>query len=253
MCLVNNERKMANRRHSLGDEVDLVAKQAKIVSFKDEEKYKHVLRFVHPSTMMVAGPTGSGKTQFVSKLLMEKMFSPEPERIIWVYAQWQPAYDLLQSQIPMIEFINGLPPNFLGTLSPLVRNLVVLDDQMAEVGGSKDLAQLFTQGSHHRNLTILYLVQNLFDQAKSMRTVSLNSQYLVLFKSPRDATQISTLGRQMFPHKSAFLPMAFEDATTLPHSYLLLDLRPETDKRFQVRTRIFPSETPTIVYCPVGI
>ena len=243
---------MTKRRYSLGDEEDFMAKKA-MTARLDEEKFKSVLRFVHPSTMMVAGPTGSGKTQFVNKLLTEQMFEPMPERIVWVYAQWQPLYDQLQAKIPGIEFINGLPPNILETLSPLTRNLVVLDDQMADVGGSKDLAQLFTQGSHHRNLTILYLVQNLFDQGKSMRTVSLNSQYLVLFKSPRDATQITTLGRQMFPHKPGFLSQSFEDATTLPHSYMLLDLRPETDKRFQVRTKIFPSDAPAIVYRPVGI
>ena len=203
--------------------------------------------------MMVAGPTGSGKTQFVVKLMTERMFEPEPERIVWVYAQWQPAYDLVQAQFPKVEFLNGLPPDFASSLSPLVRNLVVLDDQMADAGGTKDLAQLFTQGSHHRNLTVLYLVQNLFDQAKSMRTVSLNSQYLVLFKSPRDATQVATLGRQMYPRKSGFLAQSFEDATIMPFAYLLIDLRPETDKRFQVRARIFPSDAPTIIYRPVGI
>ena len=235
------------------NEDDSLAKKAKTVSFVDELKFKHVLRFVHPSTMMVAGPTGSGKTQFVVKLLTERMFEPEPERIVWVYAQWQPAYDRVQAQLPNIEFLNGLPPDFASSLSPLVRNLVVLDDQMADVGGSKDLAQLFTQGSHHRNLTVLYLVQNLFDQAKSMRTVSLNSQYLVLFKSSRDATQVATLGRQMYPHKSGFLVQAFEDATIMPFGYLLLDLRPETDKRFQARARIFPSDAPTMIYRPVGI
>ena len=34
----------------------------------------NVLPLVHPSTMMIAGPTGSGKTRFVLDLLRHKMF-----------------------------------------------------------------------------------------------------------------------------------------------------------------------------------
>jgi hypothetical protein len=70
----------------------------------------------------------------------------------------------------------------------------VLDDQMdSENMKGNTLCKFLTQGSHHRNLTVLYIVQNIFNQDKSMRTVSLNSHYLVLFKKPRDMTQIRKL------------------------------------------------------------
>ena len=120
---------------------------------------------------------------------------------------------------------------------------------MSKVGDKKELAELFTKGSHHRNLTIIYIVQNLFDKSKSMRTASLNSQYLVLFKSPRDKTIVQHLGNQMFPKNTKFLMDAFEDATQAPYGYLLMDLRQDTPEEMRIRTNIFPEEQEA-VYLP---
>ena len=210
-----------------------------------------MIKFVHPSTMIVSGPTGSGKSKFVSRLLLEQMVEPAPERIVWVYAEWQPLYDALQMRLPHIEFINGLPQNLYQSISPRTRNLVVLDDQMSEAGDSKELSQLFTKGSHHRNLSLIYIAQNMFDKGRSMRTVSLNAHYMIIFKSPRDKTQIGYLGRQMFPSNSKFLVEAFDDATSEPYGYLVVDLRPETPEQFRVRSHIFRDEAAT-VYTPSG-
>ena len=46
---------------------------------------------------------------------------------------------------------------------------------------------------------MLYLVQNLLPKNKESRTISLNSQYMVVFKNPRDASQMSHLARQLHP------------------------------------------------------
>ena len=105
--------------------------------------------------------------------------------------------------------------------------------------------QVLYAGSHHRNLTVLYIVQNLFNQDKSMRTVSLNSHYLVLFKNPRDMTQIRTLEQQMYPKQAWFLVDAFDDATSKPFSYILLDLRSDTPDAIRVRARMFDTD-PTL-------
>ena len=45
-------------------------------------------------------------------------------------------------------------------------------------------------------------MQNLFPQGKSNRSISLNSDYLVLFKDPRDKLQILTPGKQMYPSET---------------------------------------------------
>ena len=66
----------------------------------------------------------------------------------------------------------------------------MLDDQMIDASKDKSIVNLFTRGSHHRNLSVIYIVQNLFYQEKDSRSISLNSHYLILFKNPRDKLQI---------------------------------------------------------------
>jgi hypothetical protein len=83
---------------------------------------------------------------------------------------------------------------------------------MAQSGKDKRIADLFTEGSHHRNLSIIYIVQNIFHQGKEMRNISLNAHYIVLFKSPREKQQISILARQINPGKVQEFMRSYEDA-----------------------------------------
>lgn len=205
-------------------------------------------KFRHPSTIMISGPTGSGKTKFVERVLVERRFTVDHNRIFWIYSEWQPAYEALQQARPEINFKRGLGDEneFYNSLSNMNRNLLILDDQMSTIGNSKTLARLFTEGSHHRNLSIIYIVQNLFDKGKSHRTVSLNAQYFVLYKNPRDKSQIDSIAKQMYPGKVKFLRDAFQDATKEPFTYLLIDMHPETPESVRVLTHIFANETPTV-------
>jgi hypothetical protein len=94
---------------------------------------------------------------------------------------------------------------------------------MAQSGKEKRISGLFTKGSHHRNLSIIYIVQNIFHQGKKMRNVSPNAHYIVLFMSPRDKQQISMLVRQVDPGRVQEFMRGYEDATSRPHGYFMLD------------------------------
>ena len=90
-----------------------------------------------------------------------------------------------------------------------MRNLIVINDLMTETGTDKRITNLFTKSSHHRNLRVILLLQNLFYYGKESHNISLNTHYIVLFKNPRDNTVISSLARQMYPGKIKFLQEAF--------------------------------------------
>ena len=206
------------------------------------------LHFKHPATILLSGPTGCGKTRFVRSILEEKLIEPFPTRLIWVYGEWQGDYDQIKIIYPEIEFMKGYSDDIYDSLEPTERNLLILDDQMSEASDTKSLAKLFTKGSHHRNVTILYLVQNMFDQGKSSRTVSLNSHYTVVFRNLRDQSQFRTMARQLLPKNSQWLIDAFTDATVRPFGYLVIDNSPQCDPVFRFRTNILRGELPT-VYC----
>jgi hypothetical protein len=78
--------------------------------------------------------------------------------------------------------------------------------------------------------------------------MNLNTHYIVLFKNPRNAGQVSTLARQMHRGKSKFVVEAYEDATKEPYGYLLIDLKPETDDSYRIRTRVFPDDDKQYAY-----
>ncbi len=197
---------------------------------------------------MIAGPTFSGKTTFVRRMLHEDMIEPSPQRIVWIYKEKgdEGEFAGLKREFPNVEFLSDLDIGRLDSLDASENNLVILDDVMSEAGDSKGVAKIFTQGSHHRNMTVVFLVQNVFQQAKQMRTISLNTHYLVLYKNPRDQSQIRVLSYQMFPGQKNFLVDAYSDATKTPHSYLLVDLHPETPDEYRVRTKIFPGDDFTV-------
>ena len=85
--------------------------------------------------------------------------------------------------MPNIEFVKGIPKAFEqdSCFDVNKRNLIVFDDQMIDASKDKRIVTLFTRGSHHRNLSVIYSVQNLFHHRKDNRSISQNSHYLVLF------------------------------------------------------------------------
>ena len=193
-------------------------------------------RWKHPFTCVIAGPTGSGKTVWVTQFLnqISTLMTPTPEEIIWCYGEWQPGYNRMKG----VTFVEGLPK--INEWQGHRRRLVVIDDLMSETDGR--VTKLFTKGSHHRNLSVMYIVQNLFGKNKEQRTITLNSHYMVVFKNPRDASQITHLGKQMYPGKLKYVQEAFKDATLKPHGYLLFDLRQETPDHLRLRTDIIPPD-----------
>ena len=175
----------------------------------------------------------------------QKTISPPPECIIWCYGQWHRSYFDMIKTMPGIEFNQGIPedidePDYLDVSQ---RNLIVLDDLMVQSGKDKRIAVLFTRGSHHRNLSVIYIVQNIFHQGKEMRNISLNAHYIVLFELPGDRQQISILARQVNLGRVQEFMKSYEKATSRAHGYLMLDLKPTVDDEERLKTNILPGET----------
>lgn len=162
--------------------------------------------FEHPFTMVISGPTGCKKTTWLTKLIINsgKVSAPPPKRIFYIYSIYQPdVFDHLKSL--GVVFVRGLPSNFNDILGDRENPnnqapaWVILDDVMTESIDSQQVVDLFTKGSHHLNLSVILLIQNLFVSGKNKaraQSILKNSHYNVLFSNPRDKTIVRLFASQ---------------------------------------------------------
>ena len=211
--------------------------------YTDQSQQLKEMTFRHPFSMMVTGPSGSGKTEWTRKLLLSLLVKPPRERILWCFGQWQPLYKDLQKRIPCIEILQGIPDYLDNSqfINPSKRNLIIFDALMTEAKCDQRIANLFTKGSHHRNISIVYFTQNVFPQGRACREFALNTQYLVLFNNPIDRQQVATLANRIYPFTSVTFMRKFEDATARPYGYHVLDLKSSTSEQDRLQTDIFDS------------
>ena len=113
---------------------------------------------------------------------------------------------------------------------------IVFDDMMMQCASSELIALAFTQKRHHQNLSIILILKNVYCQRKVMRNVHLNTEYVVLFRNPRDQGQNGHLARQLEPKHSKALVDAYMDATSRPYSNILVALIPHTPYALRYRS-----------------
>lgn len=186
---------------------------------------------------MISGPTGSGKTHAAFGLLRnfhsQTTIPAKTINVLYCYSIWQEQYANFKSDDVFIQFYEGFCTDFEDQ-HPTV---IVIDDLMEELAKDKTLVSLFTKASHHKNISIIFLTQNLFVQSREMRTVSLNCHYIFLMKNPRDRLQIQTLARQMYPQNSNFFMRAYDEAVAKPFSYLIVDMTGSCQDKYRLRQR----------------
>lgn len=210
--------------------------------------------FHGPGSICVVGATASGKTCWIYKMLqnLNGMFdgAPPPCQVLYCYGIHQKLYDDMSTTLPNFSLHEGLPTEEkLDEFTDGQHKLVILDDLVQDVVKNANMERLFTQGCHHRNISVIFVMQNLFQQGKCARTISLNVHYMVLFRNLRDALQILHLGRQLYPGKSDILLEAYRDSVKAPYGYIVIDMSPNADDKYRLRTHIFPGED-TVIYLP---
>ena len=186
-----------------------------------------IFKLHHPFSMLVAGPRGTGKSEFVKQLLSLKHFimTNPPERILWFYGRHQPElFCSLAQEIPCIEFYEGLPTNIEVMFDRHKGNICIIDDLMQSASGNQLVKNLFTNEFEcvccvRQSKFILY--------RKEMQN------YLFEFnlhhgfqESERSISNLSSSISNV-PTQPKFLQVSHEDATKDPYQYIL-DFHPNS-------------------------
>ena len=113
----------------------------------------------------MSGISGAGKAFVVRRLIqhIDKMLDPSPQKVTYAYNVWQKIFSEMEKEHDFVQFIEGVPSeNDLENLSNNEPQCFILDDMMLECVNYLRIETLFTQGSHNRNLTVLFLNENVF-------------------------------------------------------------------------------------------
>ena len=122
---------------------------------------------------MVPGAGDQDRKDDVCKTITCQRFSNDwaasGKYYLFLFRVYQDTFTKIEVLVPGIQFVQGSPDSMLDSIN---RNLFIID-----MMGEKDtvIAKLFTKKSHHGNLSVIYIVQNLFHQSKDHRTISLNA------------------------------------------------------------------------------
>jgi hypothetical protein len=203
--------------------------------------------------MIVAGPTNSGKTYWVKRLIStDGMFDRPISSILYCYGVYQDLFKTMKEEsstlVAPITFIEGLPTAAdFERLNDGGYHLIILDDLMQRINDSKEMANLFSRYCHHKKWTSIMITQNVFHSGRHGRTISLNTHIFVLFANKRDVQQIHRLARQFYPLNWRSMVEVFKNVTDQrPYSYLVVDVTPAHPALLQLRTDIFPPSPATV-------
>ena len=215
------------------------------------------LMFKHPTTCLISGVTMSGKTFLTMRIINDWKYlfdlNKKKFRVLWFYTQTQNIYTPVDNEYLFLHFHKGIPNNNL--IDQYKPDLIVLDDLMESMKNNPILSEFFTQTCHHKNISVFFLVQNLFVKGEFMRTVSLNSHYFIIMLSPRAVKQVEYFSRQIKKKNSnEDSEKMYENATkNRDYSYLLIDLHPTSSYDFRYRSRITRLELPVKPYKKIGV
>ena len=213
------------------------------------------VRLKTPFTLILAGASGCGKTTWLERFLKEFKTvtdgASKYQTLLWFSGTKQPALfqRVRTSFAGTVRFFDSIDKEVYEQVEKQGRNsTIVIDDLMQETSGMAGVGKLFTKGRSHLNCNVILLWQNVFPNGSEARNLSINAHHMVLFKNPRDKSQIRYFAQQVAPGKVKQFLEIFADATSTNYGYLHCDFTQGTPDKLRFRTNIFPNEQPMIAY-----
>lgn len=185
-----------------------------------------------PFRMIIAGNSGSGKTQTLLNLLHNMPSTFEKIRIVTKNKD-EPLYNYLEDKMKDFDFkieegIHSLPD--LDSLDKTQNNLIILDDLVNESEKAQRPISDYFIRCRKKNCSIIYISQSYYAVPKMIRD---NISYLIIkqVSSMKNLTMICRECSLGIDKKQ--LKDIYDDATQSKQDFLLIDLEGNKDERFR--------------------
>ena len=156
-----------------------------------------------------------------------------------MYKVWQPLFQDMNLQGLVHIFIkedeNLIEKLKMETIGDTC--LIVFDD-LINSKNLDEISNLFVVDGRHSNYSMIFTSQRMFVNNEYFRQISNNCDYFVVFKNPRNYSEIRTLAQQLTPLNLELLEI-YAKATTEPYSYLFINLTQECDESIKFLSHLF--------------
>ena len=229
-----------------------------------EETTTAMTHLVAPFSMVISGPSSAGKSTLVGHILTNSSCIVFPEghnkfdQVFIIYRSLQPLYQKWQTQlenivVTLIPETNCPSTEEVEEMLDGSKNVLFIFDDISTSNCDAKLQtllqNLFSRLRHHKNISVCLLVQTLYDSKGGvLRFLHRNASYIVLFKFPRDVSQLRSLISQMFAladkkqYKSILCSL--QNALSEPYSYLFFDCSQQCPDPLRVRQNIVREKFP---------
>jgi GTPase SAR1 family protein len=188
-----------------------------------------MIDFIHPSNILIVGPSGSGKTTCVLRIIENKMLTPFPEKIYYLYNIKQD----FMSDFPQIKFVQGLNLDVIG--QDKTRKLLIIDDLMLQT--NKELGEQFIVRTRHLNCTTIFLTHELYRNHEMHRLISNNTHYFIILGNRRQAADVRRIGRQL--EMVERMSLGYKYAVSKSFGNLCISLHPSSKEDLTIICDIF--------------
>ena len=115
------------------------------------------MRLQSPATVVISGPTGSGKTVLMKDFISNasSVSSSPPVEIVYCYSVHQPIFDVMQEESG-VRFHEGLVDIKRDWSKDGQHRWLIIDDLMGEATKKGAIDDIYTKFSHHFNITVFF-------------------------------------------------------------------------------------------------
>ena len=181
-----------------------------------------------PFRLIVGGPSGAGKTELVKQIVDNEMYTSTLHNIVYCYPGYLEEVPTEFEQtvhynpgLPSKDYIRALPGG----------SLLIFDDMMMDCCDNDDIGILFTVIARKRNISVILMTQNVYQQGKVFRTLRLNATHLALFKF-RAANDVNLRVIRDLGLTNHISRSLLEKATRERYTYIMIDVHPKRQYDF---------------------